>query len=39
MSANGLNKTRLFKKARLIDGVSDPALNGVSILIEGERIT
>ena len=39
MSVNDFNKTRLFKNARLIDGVSDQALNGVSILVEGERIT
>ena len=39
MSANGLDKTVLFKNARVIDGVSDQPLNGVSILVEGERIT
>ena len=31
-------KKVLFKSARLIDGVSDQALNGVSILLDGKRI-
>jgi len=39
MSVNSLNKTVLFKNVRLIDGVSEQLLNGVSILVEGERIS
>lgn len=38
MSVPALKKV-LFKNARLIDGVSDQPVNGVSILVEGERIT
>ena len=39
MSVNSLNKTVLFKNSRLIDGMSEQPLNGVSILVEGERIS
>lgn len=31
MSVNGVGKTRLFKNARVIDGVSEQALKGTSI--------
>ncbi|OUS10410.1 hypothetical protein A9Q89_11380 [Gammaproteobacteria bacterium 53_120_T64] len=44
MSVHGLKETLasravLFNNARLIDGLSDQPRNGVSILLEGERIT
>ncbi|MBL4782375.1 MAG: hypothetical protein JKX92_09050 [Porticoccaceae bacterium] len=39
MSLHGLTTTVLFKHARLIDGLSDQPLEGVSILVEGERIS
>ncbi len=39
MSLHGLTKTVLFKHARLIDGLSEQPLDGVSILVEGERIS
>lgn len=37
MLANAFNQTVLYKNARLVDGVFDRPLNGVSILVDGER--
>jgi len=37
-TASNTNGKTLFTNARLIDGIADQAITGISMLVEGERI-